>query len=165
VPESKEPSHTLIPTASNTLIGVLPTNPPTYTQENRFTSKWIICDENITTTPNTFTWIGPYAGTCTISLSQGEFVVGTADRFGKDANNEASDTRCVAFALLGPITYKITINHSGGGVYTTPPQVYAAEVNLKEKQTELDNHPECNKTVRGYDIWICDANGCQIIPP
>ncbi|MCP4360159.1 MAG: hypothetical protein GY796_19300 [Chloroflexi bacterium] len=121
---------------------------------------WISCDSNMDIEGRNFTWIGPDAGSCNISLLQNEFVVGAADRFQEFINAPPEETRCVAFLLHGPLNITISMKVAGGGNFHSAADLYNISY-FEEKWIELDHHQTCNFNERGYDKITCTQDGCS----
>ena len=123
---------------------------------------WISCNEFVRVEDQNFVWIveSTDAGVCSVNLDEGEFIVGTADRFGDTIYNPPEGTPCAAFAIIGPYIGSIQFNHSGGGDYRIGS--YDADLHLAPKQSELDAHPTCNFDNRTYQTIECRQDGCSI---
>lgn len=125
---------------------------------------WIKCDSNFISDDRHFTYIGKEIGTCSENLKPGEFIVGTVDSgFQESIFDGIASDRCAAFVLIGPIQKTFFMNIAGGGDY-----YYATNYDERyfvQKWDELDNHPTCNQSSRGYDIIKCDqSKECLILP-
>lgn len=128
------------------------------------TDNWIECDKNFISDNRHFTYVGEQIGTCTINLKPGEFIVGSVDNgFQESIFQGIASDRCAAFVFIGPIKKTFSMYIAGGGDY-----YYATSYNedyFKEKWNELDSHPTCNQSSRGYDKIECNQSSeCIFLP-
>jgi hypothetical protein len=135
---------------------------PTSETSTQSSSSWIMCDDNFSVQGNYFTWIGPNAGTCQISLLDNEFIVGTADRYQENIYTPADETKCVAFLFVGPLGMNISMDKGGGGDFHSASTTYN-ERYFEDKWIELDNHVDCNCNPghRCYEKITCTQQGCS----
>lgn len=82
------------------------------------------------------------AGTRHISLSDGEVIVGTADRFGDDVD-AADQPKCTAFLMRGPIELDVRIWWGGWEHWANVYDDENADALLARKVSELENHQTC----------------------
>lgn len=87
-------------------------------------------------------------GTRHIALSEGELIVGTADRF----QDETGQPPCTAFLIKGPVEMDLTLWYGGWDHWINVYNDKFAEYLLANKVAELERHQTCPqrgiKTVR-----------------
>jgi hypothetical protein len=158
--ETPTPTPTITPMPTNTPLPPTPTpQQMPKTGGGRAASSWISCDANSVIAEKNFKWVGPDPTSCDVSLHEGEFVVGTADRFQETVRSQVDNPRCAAFLLKGPLQITLSIGHGGGGDYHSAEEPYGSRY-FEEKWHDLDNHPTCNFNNRGYDKVTCTKDGC-----
>jgi hypothetical protein len=128
-----------------------------------FTNKdWKSCDSHYVVEKNHFTLKRDEEGKCSIGLQSGEYIVGTVDSGFQESiwTNMVTD-RCAAFVLKGPLKLTFSMNIAGGGDFHYG-RAYE-EKDFQQKWKDLDNHPTCNQTSRGYDKIECNQSGCMLL--
>ncbi len=77
-----------------------------------------------------------------IVLTDGELVVGTADRF-QDSVSAAGQPPCTAFLIRGPVEMELKIWYGGWDQWANVYSEEFAEVLLEQKLSELQRHQTC----------------------
>ena len=84
-----------------------------------------------------------------ITLTEGELIVGTADRFQDDVH-VAGQPPCTAFAIRGPIDMDLRVWHGGWDHWANIYDEEVVEILLSRKVSELEQHETCPS--RGINV-------------
>lgn len=111
---------------------------------------WIVCDQGKVAIEDRYFTISGFAS-CEIILSQGEFIVGTADKFQENIGKPDEGTPCTAFLIRGPTIAQVDFWYGGGDYYTAGSTSSESFIEglLATKQREVANHQTCSARANG----------------